>query len=160
MTGGTVAAAAAVVTAIRLLTTDQSGNPSRTEQNAHPRTGGPDRAADSQDESVEHDDHDPARLNRMAEAVKIIENGSTITGERSHRPRTSSAAFANATGCGSVYASTFPFNAFSDPGSTVCSRIGTSWRKGIFEGISAPMQWKEPGHPLRQTGPGNILTIR
>jgi pyruvate-ferredoxin/flavodoxin oxidoreductase len=45
--------------------------------------------------------------------------------------------FANATGCSSVYASTFPFNPYTDPWVNSLFQDSPALAKGIFEGLSA-----------------------
>ncbi|MBP6655201.1 MAG: 2-oxoacid:acceptor oxidoreductase family protein, partial [Propionivibrio sp.] len=47
------------------------------------------------------------------------------------------AVIANSTGCSSVYASTFPFNAYNDPWVNSLFQDAQPLAKGIFEGISA-----------------------
>ncbi len=49
----------------------------------------------------------------------------------------SGAVIANSTGCSSVYASTFPFNAYNDPWVNSLFQDAQPLAKGIFEGISA-----------------------
>ena len=44
---------------------------------------------------------------------------------------------ANATGCSSVYASTFPFNPYNDPWVNSLFQDTPAVAKGIFEGLSA-----------------------
>ena len=44
---------------------------------------------------------------------------------------------ANATGCSSVYASTFPFNPYTDPWVNSLFQDTPAVAKGIFEGLSA-----------------------
>jgi pyruvate-ferredoxin/flavodoxin oxidoreductase len=45
--------------------------------------------------------------------------------------------FANATGCSSVYASTFPFNPYTDPWVNSLFQDAPALAKGIFEGLAA-----------------------
>ena len=47
------------------------------------------------------------------------------------------AIIANSTGCSSVYASTFPFNAYNDPWVNSLFQDAQPLAKGIFEGVSA-----------------------
>ncbi|WP_028536501.1 2-oxoacid:acceptor oxidoreductase family protein [Paludibacterium yongneupense] len=49
----------------------------------------------------------------------------------------SGTVIANSTGCSSVYASTFPFNAYNDPWVNSLFQDAQPLAKGIFEGISA-----------------------
>ena len=125
------------VTAIRLLTaTNRAIHRDRNKQHIHELEGLIEKLTAKMN-TLAHDDRDPARLNRMAEAVKIIEKRlyNLESGPTGRGP--SSATFANATGCSSVYASTFPFNAFSDPWVNSLFQDSAPVAKGIFEGISA-----------------------
>ncbi len=86
---------------------------------------------------VKHDDHDPDRLQRMQATVETLERrlfhfegGPTGNGP-------AGAAFANATGCSSVYASTFPYNPYTDPWVNSLFQDAAPLAKGIFEGICA-----------------------
>ncbi len=49
----------------------------------------------------------------------------------------SSTVIANSTGCSSVYASTFPFNPYTDPWVNSLFQDAQPLAKGIFEGLSA-----------------------
>ena len=57
------------------------------------------------------------------------------SGPRGNGP--ASAVIANATGCSSVYASTFPFNPYNDPWVNSLFQDTPAVAKGIFEGLSA-----------------------
>ena len=125
------------VTAIRLLTaTNRAIHRERNKTHIHELESLIERLH-AKMQSVEHDTHDPARLSRMQEAVKIIEKRlyHLESGPTGRGP--SSAAFANATGCSSVYASTFPFNAYTDPWVNSLFQDAAPLAKGFFEGISA-----------------------
>jgi pyruvate-ferredoxin/flavodoxin oxidoreductase len=86
---------------------------------------------------VKPDPRDPGRLQRMQETIRILEarlyhfeSGPTGGGP-------ASAAIANATGCSSVYASTFPFNPYTDPWVNSLFQDAAPLAKGLFEGFSA-----------------------
>ena len=64
------------------------------------------------------------------QAALYLESGPTGNGP-------SSMVFANATGCSSVYASTFPFNPYTDPWVNSLFQDTPAVAKGIFEGLSA-----------------------
>ncbi len=83
------------------------------------------------------DAHDPNRSQRIQKTIDILEkrlylfeSGPTGTGP-------SAAAFANATGCSSVYASTFPSNPYKDPWVNSLFQDTPAVAKGIFEGFCA-----------------------
>ena len=80
---------------------------------------------------------DAARRNRIAKAraalekrLYFLESGPTGNGP-------ASAVIANATGCSSVYASTFPFNPYNDPWVNSLFQDSPAVAKGLFEGLSA-----------------------
>ncbi len=86
---------------------------------------------------IQHDEQDPDRLERMRltidkleERLYRFESGPTGRGP-------SGAAIANATGCSSVYASTFPNNPYTDPWVNSLFQDAVPLAKGIFEGLSA-----------------------
>ncbi|WP_375753944.1 2-oxoacid:acceptor oxidoreductase family protein [Vibrio sp. HN007] len=77
---------------------------------------------------------DPARAERIESTVKTLEkrlyhfeNGPTGNGP-------SDALIANATGCSSVYASTFPANPYNDPWINSLFQDTPALSKGLFEG--------------------------
>jgi pyruvate-ferredoxin/flavodoxin oxidoreductase len=83
------------------------------------------------------DSGDLLRLPRMLDTVKLLqrrlyyfESGPTGKGP-------ASAMIANATGCSSVYASTFPYNPYTDPWVNSLFQDTAPLAKGIFEGMSA-----------------------
>ena len=80
---------------------------------------------------------DDARKERIAEArdtlekrLYLLESGPTGNGP-------ASAVIANATGCSSVYASTFPFNPYNDPWVNSLFQDAPAVAKGLFEGLAA-----------------------
>jgi pyruvate-ferredoxin/flavodoxin oxidoreductase len=80
---------------------------------------------------------DSARRGRIAAAVQtldkrlyLLESGPTGNGP-------ASAVIANATGCSSVYASTFPFNPYNDPWVNSLFQDTPAVAKGLFEGLAA-----------------------
>ena len=88
-------------------------------------------------ESFEPDELDPNRRQRMQRTAEILEkrlyryeSGPTGMGP-------AGAAIANATGCSSVYASTFPFNPYNVPWVNSLFQDSVPVAKGIFEGLCA-----------------------
>ncbi len=80
---------------------------------------------------------DAARRQRIEKALAtlekrlyLLESGPTGSGP-------ASAVIANATGCSSVYASTFPFNPYNDPWVNSLFQDTPAVAKGLFEGITA-----------------------
>jgi pyruvate-ferredoxin/flavodoxin oxidoreductase len=80
---------------------------------------------------------DAARRERIDGALAVLgtrlymlESGPTGNGP-------ASAVIANATGCSSVYASTFPFNPYNDPWVNSLFQDTPAVAKGLFEGITA-----------------------
>ena len=76
----------------------------------------------------------PERIARTVEALEkrlyLLESGPTGEGP-------TPAIIANATGCSSVYASTFPFNPYKDPWVNSLFQDSPALAKGIFEGLTA-----------------------
>jgi pyruvate-ferredoxin/flavodoxin oxidoreductase len=74
------------------------------------------------------------RIARTIEALEkrlyLLESGPTGEGP-------TPAIIANATGCSSVYASTFPFNPYKDPWVNSLFQDSPALAKGIFEGLTA-----------------------
>jgi pyruvate-ferredoxin/flavodoxin oxidoreductase len=88
-------------------------------------------------DSLQPDEHDPGRLERIQNTIKTLEarlyrfeSGPTGNGP-------AGAAIANATGCSSVYASTFPANPYKDPWVNSLFQDTPAVAKGIFEGLCA-----------------------
>jgi pyruvate-ferredoxin/flavodoxin oxidoreductase len=86
-------------------------------------------------ESFEPDELDPNRRQRMERTAEILEkrlyrweSGPTGMGP-------AGATIANATGCSSVYASTFPFNPYTVPWVNSLFQDSVPVAKGIFEGL-------------------------
>jgi len=69
-------------------------------------------------------------ITTLEKRLYLYEGGPTGNGP-------SGAVIANSTGCSSVYASTFPFNAYNDPWVNSLFQDAQPLAKGIFEGISA-----------------------
>lgn len=88
-------------------------------------------------ERVQHDEHDPGRLQRMRQTIDTLETRlyHFESGPTGRGP--SGAAIANATGCSSVYASTFPNNPYTDPWVNSLFQDAVPVAKGLFEGLSA-----------------------
>lgn len=78
-----------------------------------------------------------ARSNRIADTIKALEKRLYLYegGPTGNGP--AGAIIANSTGCSSVYASTFPFNAYKDPWVNSLFQDAQPLAKGIFEGIAA-----------------------
>jgi pyruvate-ferredoxin/flavodoxin oxidoreductase len=88
-------------------------------------------------ETVEYDEHDPRRLQRMQETIETLEKRLYLfeSGPTGNGP--AGAAIANATGCSSVYASTFPYNPYTVPWVNSLFQDTVAVSKGIFEGVCA-----------------------
>jgi pyruvate-ferredoxin/flavodoxin oxidoreductase len=121
------------VTAIRLVTSMNHAIQSQRRK-AHvaelePLLG----ALDSKRASVEHE----ARRERIDAARATIERRLYLleSGPTGNGP--ASAVIANATGCSSVYASTFPFNPYNDPWVNSLFQDTPAVAKGLFEGFTA-----------------------
>ena len=71
-----------------------------------------------------------ALIAALEKRLYLYEGGPTGNGP-------SGAVIANATGCSSVYASTFPFNAYKDPWVNSLFQDAQPLAKGMFEGIAA-----------------------
>jgi pyruvate-ferredoxin/flavodoxin oxidoreductase len=71
-----------------------------------------------------------AVLAQLEKRMYLLESGPTGNGP-------ASAVIANATGCSSVYASTFPFNPYNDPWVNSLFQDTPAVAKGLFEGITA-----------------------
>ncbi|WP_319241694.1 2-oxoacid:acceptor oxidoreductase family protein [uncultured Propionivibrio sp.] len=80
---------------------------------------------------------DAARSQRINTALKALEKRLYLYegGPTGNGP--AGAIIANSTGCSSVYASTFPFNAYNDPWVNSLFQDAQPLAKGIFEGIAA-----------------------
>ena len=87
--------------------------------------------------SVQNTERDPKRRERIAQTIATLETHLYLleSGPRGHGP--ASAVIANATGCSSVYASTFPFNPYNDPWVNSLFQDTPAVAKGLFEGLSA-----------------------
>jgi len=80
---------------------------------------------------------DAARKERIEKTVKTLEKRlfNFESGPSGKGP--SASVIANATGCSSVYASTFPFNPYNDPWVNSLFQDHPAVAKGIFEGLAA-----------------------
>jgi pyruvate-ferredoxin/flavodoxin oxidoreductase len=80
---------------------------------------------------------DAARRGRIASTLEILEKRLYLleSGPTGNGP--ASAVIANATGCSSVYASTFPFNPYNDPWVNSLFQDAPAVAKGLFEGLTA-----------------------
>jgi len=82
-----------------------------------------------QDDATRRDRID-ATLAALEKRLYLLESGPTGNGP-------ASAVIANATGCSSVYASTFPFNPYQDPWVNSLFQDTPAVAKGLFEGMTA-----------------------
>jgi pyruvate-ferredoxin/flavodoxin oxidoreductase len=87
--------------------------------------------------NIPADAHDPNRVQRIQKTINTLEKRLYLfeSGPTGNGP--SPAAFANATGCSSVYASTFPSNPYKDPWVNSLFQDTPAVAKGIFEGFCA-----------------------
>jgi len=88
-------------------------------------------------DTVTYDDHDPQRLERISWTLERLQARlyRFESGPTGHGP--AGAVIANATGCSSVYASTFPNNPYSDPWVNSLFQDTVPVAKGMFEALSA-----------------------
>ncbi|MCK4675851.1 MAG: pyruvate-flavodoxin oxidoreductase, partial [Gammaproteobacteria bacterium] len=88
-------------------------------------------------ENIPTDENDPDRVLRMQKTISTLEKRLYLfeSGPTGNGP--SFATFANATGCSSVYASTFPSNPYKDPWVNSLFQDTPAVAKGIFEGYCA-----------------------
>lgn len=87
--------------------------------------------------TIPNDEYDPDRVQRIKKTISTLEKRLYLfeSGPTGNGP--SPAAIANATGCSSVYASTFPSNPYKDPWVNSLFQDTPAVAKGIFEGICA-----------------------
>jgi pyruvate-ferredoxin/flavodoxin oxidoreductase len=80
---------------------------------------------------------DATRRERIAGVLTVLEKRLYLleSGPTGNGP--ASAVIANATGCSSVYASTFPFNPYNDPWVNSLFQDTPAVAKGMFEGLTA-----------------------
>ncbi|WIY84021.1 2-oxoacid:acceptor oxidoreductase family protein [Propionimicrobium sp. PCR01-08-3] len=80
---------------------------------------------------------DQGRAARIGSTVDALEKGLYLLegGPNGKAPATT--VVANSTGCSSVYASTMPFNAFTDPWVNSLFQDAQALAKGVFEGLAA-----------------------
>ncbi len=87
--------------------------------------------------TVKNSEGDPKRRERIAQTVKTLEKRLYMLESGPTGAGPASAVIANATGCSSVYASTFPFNPYNDPWVNSLFQDTPAVAKGLFEGLSA-----------------------
>ena len=88
--------------------------------------------------SVQNTERDPKRRERIAQTDRDAWRSASICSKAAREGMgPASAVIANATGCSSVYASTFPFNPYNDPWVNSLFQDTPAVAKGIFEGLSA-----------------------
>ncbi len=125
------------VTAIRLITaTNHAIHDKRRRDHIH-QVDGLIGGLQAKLSSARNTDEDPYRRQRIATTVSTLETElyNLESGPRGEGPAT--AVIANATGCSSVYASTFPFNPYTDPWVNSLFQDTPAVAKGIFEGLGA-----------------------
>ncbi len=88
-------------------------------------------------QSLKHDEHDLRRRERIKQTIQTLERRLYLfeAGPTGNGP--SGATIANATGCSSVYASTFPANPYKNPWVNSLFQDTPAVAKGIFEGLCA-----------------------
>jgi pyruvate-ferredoxin/flavodoxin oxidoreductase len=88
-------------------------------------------------EIARNDDRDRNRIGRMIRVAGILEKRlyQLESGPTGRGP--AGTIIANATGCSSVYASTFPYNPYNDPWVNSLFQDAAPLAKGLFEGLSA-----------------------
>jgi pyruvate-ferredoxin/flavodoxin oxidoreductase len=87
------------------------------------------KRADVQDDAARRERIDRT-LATLERRLYLLESGPTGNGP-------AAAVIANATGCSSVYASTFPFNPYTDPWVNSLFQDTPALAKGLFEGLTA-----------------------
>ena len=125
------------VTAIRLVTsTNHAIHDTRRKSHLHGVEGLIEKLT-AKLVSVQDSERDPHRRERIQDVIATLEKRLYMleSGPRGHGP--ASAVIANATGCSSVYASTFPFNPYNDPWVNSLFQDTPAVAKGIFEGLGA-----------------------
>jgi pyruvate-ferredoxin/flavodoxin oxidoreductase len=125
------------VTAIRMLTATNKAIHERKRKNHIAELENLIDSLNAKLEKVQPDENDPARPERMGKTIKTLEKRlyHFESGPTGNGPAT--AAIANATGCSSVYASTFPYNPYTDPWVNSLFQDAAPVAKGIFEGLCA-----------------------
>ena len=89
--------------------------------------------------TTRNDDRDPNRIERMARVAEILEKRLYQLESGPTGGGAAGMIIANATGCSSVYASTFPYNPYNDPWVNSLFQDAAPLAKGMFEGLSATM---------------------
>jgi pyruvate-ferredoxin/flavodoxin oxidoreductase len=125
------------VTAIRLVTGANHAIQARRRKGHIDEVEGLIAALQAKLPKVADTERDPKRRERIADTIAQLEKRLYLleSGPRGRGP--ASAVIANATGCSSVYASTFPFNPYNDPWVNSLFQDTPAVAKGIFEGLSA-----------------------
>lgn len=88
-------------------------------------------------DDLPYDDHDPDRLERICRTIERLQSRLYRFESGPNGLGPTGAVIANATGCSSVYASTFPNNSYSDPWVNSLFQDTIPVAKGLFEGLSA-----------------------
>ena len=123
------------VTAIRMLTATNKAIHERKRKDHIAELEGLISSLNAKLGKVQPDEQDPDRIQRMQQTIKTLERRlyHFESGPSGNGP--AGAAIANATGCSSVYASTFPFNPYTDPWVNSLFQDTAPVAKGIFEGL-------------------------
>jgi pyruvate-ferredoxin/flavodoxin oxidoreductase len=83
------------------------------------------------------DEHDPERGARIKRTLATLEKRLYYFEGGPSGSGPTAAVIANATGCSSVFASTFPFNPYNDPWVNSLFQDSPALAKGLFEGLTA-----------------------
>ncbi len=125
------------VTAIRMLTATNRAIHEKKRKTHISELNALINALNTKLDNVPFDENDPDRVQRMQTTISTLEKRLYLfeSGPTGNGP--CSAAFANATGCSSVYASSFPYNPYKDPWINSLFQDTPAVAKGIFEGFCA-----------------------
>jgi pyruvate-ferredoxin/flavodoxin oxidoreductase len=125
------------VTAIRLVTGTNHAIHDKRRKDHMREVEGLIEKLDAKLPRVEDTERDPRRRDRIRDVIATLEKRLYLleSGPRGQGP--ASAVIANATGCSSVYASTFPFNPYNDPWVNSLFQDTPAVAKGVFEGLGA-----------------------
>ena len=125
------------VTAIRLVTSTNRAIQERRRKEHIREVEGVIAALQAKLPQVQNSEADPKHTQRIQKTLQTLEKRlyNLESGPSGNGP--ASTVIANATGCSSVYASTFPFNPYNDPWVNSLFQDTPAVAKGIFEGIAA-----------------------
>jgi pyruvate-ferredoxin/flavodoxin oxidoreductase len=86
--------------------------------------------------TVQDSETDPKRRERITKTIATLEKQLFMLESGPTGAGPAASVIANATGCSSVYASTFPFNPYNDPWVNSLFQDTPAVAKGLFEGIA------------------------